>query len=222
MESCEYLYECSYSELIDKLLDDDIIREVDDDNNGYDSPFHTALWDFCRLLRGHPDLRNKSGKEALAIVERRLRDLKRTWFSYGLRSNEDARVEFLDVWDKIRFVPGEPPLLLAFSKARRNPIILPKEFEKTESYKDLLSTAYYLQKAVGDNRRILLPEEKLGELFDCSPMTISRYRDWAKEQGFLIEKTPHSFDRESRKGKATEFVFSFERLAQIQKENSDI
>ena len=60
---------------------------------------------------------------------------------------------------------------------------------------------------MGD-RTILLPVEELARRLGTQPVTISRYRRWAVQDGYLREVKPHEFRGKGKPGKATEFRFN--------------
>jgi len=72
-------------------------------------------------------------------------------------------------------------------------------------YPLFVSVASWLQKDREVGATILLPDEELARLLDVTAATISRYRRWAQEDGYLHEVKPHEF--KGKGGKATEFRF---------------
>jgi hypothetical protein len=63
---------------------------------------------------------------------------------------------------------------------------------------------------MGD-RSIMLPCREVGEALGVQPMTISRYRKWAKEDGFLQEVKEAKFAGKRGAGEVTEFRFDVSR-----------
>jgi hypothetical protein len=105
-------------------------------------------------------------------------------------------------WEKVRFVPGWEPLDQAVEREKMQ--LIPST-ERTEGYQNFVSIAGWLQVTMGD-RNIMLPCEKLAELLNCKPMTISRYRRWAVEDGLMRQVKEHRF-KPGGGGDATEFRF---------------
>ena len=203
--------------------------------------WHTDLFFFAWILRGHQAMAQylERPKEALSLVERHLK----AWSSaaktrkqeppYGFHAGDawddwfgiptaDARAEFVDVWSKSRFLPGHEPLVQASESAKRLRLVLPEDVAakrpiaggRDESdYEFFVSLAGHLQVVVGD-QAIKLPCQKLSELVGVSKMTISRYRRWALEDGFLRLTRPHRF-RAGGQGDATEFRFDVSRWKRL-------
>jgi hypothetical protein len=128
-------------------------------------------------------------------------------------SREDAHAEFYGAWDQVRFLPGRMPLESALEYADRLPLELNAETRegRPEGYQRFISIAGWLQVGMGD-RNILLPVEDLAEALGVQPMTVSRYRKWAEEDGFLKQVKGHVYKGKGRGGKATEFRFKVGRF----------
>ena len=184
----------------------------------------TPVWEFTRMLKGHPDLQDVCAQDALAAVEEVFDYWAKTANkSYPEQPNppwtveavwehefhtaayeciyvEDFRMELLSNWDQVRYIPGWTPLENALSKADEFPLGVGKD-ELTSGYERFVSLAGWLQVTMGD-RAILLPCHKLAEVLGVQPMTISRYRRAAIAQGFLRQVKPHKV-----RARATEFRF---------------
>lgn len=186
---------------------------------GWQSP----LFYLIRLIKAHPQFSKATAQQAIRATEDILRAWRpfipkeRLWmgdWGYWLHlGREDAHAEFLDAWDKVRYLPGSSPLANAYYQAKRFPLRLAADTKqrRTEVYEFFISIAGWLQVAMGD-RNILLPVEELSEILHVEPMTISRYRKWAIEDGFLKEVQPHAFKGKGKGGKATEFRFDVSRV----------
>jgi len=189
-------------------------------NFGEGEEWQSPLFSFVRIVKGHPDLIGLTSKGALQTVERILKGRLTgdPWSRHFYIDREDAQVEFLACWEKIRFVPGWDPLDQAVERSKKMQLI-PKN-ERTDGYQNFVSIAGWLQVTMGD-RNIMLPCEKLGELLNCTQMTISRYRQWAMEDGLLTKMKEHRF-KAGGGGDATEFRFDTSRYdclaAKAQKE----
>ena len=176
-----------------------------DEGEAWQSP----LWSFVRIVKGHPDLIGLRSKAALQAVERILKGRLTgdAWMRHFHLEREDAQVEFMGCWEKIRFVPGWDPLEQAVQRAKQMQLIPPTE--RTDGYVRFVSIAGWLQVTMG-NRNIMLPCEKLSEYLQCKPMTISRYRRWAIEDELLTQVKEHRF-KPGGGGEATEFRFATSR-----------
>jgi hypothetical protein len=181
-------------------------------------PWQSELFYFIRLVKLHPDMARKTARQAMRAVERvmgrwqhagkLIPGFTMTDWKYWLSvDQEDAQTEFLQAWDRVRVLPGHSPLENALERAEREPLELLPELQerRTDGYRDFVSIAGWLQVGVGD-RNILLPVEELAGPLRVKPMTISRWRTWAIEDGYLQAVKP--YERPGKgKGKATEFRF---------------
>src|SRR5262249_13308439 len=132
------------------------------------------------------------------------------WFG---PAQADAHAEFLDTWDKIRYLPGMTPLDGAAEWARRYPLGLAEEngHSWSREYVRFISIAGWLQTSMGD-LPIQLPVQDLAEILGVQKMTVSRYRKWAVADGFLVEVKAHSFHPDAKRNRATDFRFNVERF----------
>lgn len=179
------------------------------DFEGETEEWQSPLFPFVRVVKGHPELIGLRSKTALEIVERTMRGWMGKakgdpWDGYFELEKEDAQVEFMACWEKVRFVPGWEPLNQAIERAKKMQLV-PRN-ERTDGYQNFVSIAGWLQVTMGD-RNIMLPCEKLGEHLGCTPMTISRYRQWAVQDGLLSLVKGHRF-KAGGGGEATEFRFN--------------
>ncbi len=194
----------------------------------------SVLFWFAWIIRGHTDMQRllKSPAKAISKVETVMRGwtqsikARREKPPYGSSSDPwmdwfgvdryDARAEFVDVWQKARFLPGHSPLQQAFDEARRMRLLLSEEMrtiraaapssERDErDYEFFISLAGHLQVAVGD-QPIKLPCDALAVTLGVSKMTISRYRRWAIADKFIAVVKEHTF-RSKGRSDATEFRF---------------
>jgi hypothetical protein len=133
--------------------------------------------------------------------------------SMVIESAEDARIEFLSNWEKVRFPAGCSPLDAAMEQAKARPLTPPTEW--TAGYGLFISLAGHLQAIQGD-RPILLPCRKLGQkkYLGCAAITVSRYRDQAVRDGLLAVTREHSFIR-GKVCEATEFRFDVSRYPSL-------
>jgi hypothetical protein len=112
----------------------------------------------------------------------------------------------------VRYGPGESPLHIAATLAEQCPVSVSEvgEDRRPDAYARFIALAAWLQVAMGD-RPIMLPCEKVGYQLGLSKMTISIYRTWATEDGYLALVKKHS--RANRE--ATEFRFNVGRFDRI-------
>ncbi len=172
--------------------------------------FRTPLWSFTRLLSGHAHLSSMSAQDALYETETQLhRVLHGSWKSLfrDVLSDDDARMEFIDVWDRILYRPGYSPLDKATEMADRIEVIVKNC--PTLGYKRFVAIAAALQQ-IRYGQTILLPCHKLAEKMGCTPMTISRYRQVAIKNGVLQVAKSHRYSKTSPE--ATQFRVNLEIL----------
>ena len=114
----------------------------------------------------------------------------------------------------VRYRPGSDPLhqafvanqmlrLLVSPGTREKRPLEPPEKRSTQDYEFFVGLAGHLQVAMG-LRNILLPCEAVAELMEIDKGTVSRYRRWAVEDGYLVIIKKHKY-RPGGGGKATEF-----------------
>lgn len=188
-------------------------RRLQAPRRGWESP----LWGFLRLAKGHQDLFGAEPERAFRMMTQAMRDwLQQTgraesdpWDTYLGVPRDDAQVETLDAWAKIRNVAGLSPLEQALALATEQPLELPWEYRqgRPDCYARFLSLAGWLQVSHGA-QPILLPVEALGKVLGLQKMNVSRLRTLAVKDGFLREVKGH--DRVRRR--ATEFVFDVSRI----------
>ena len=181
--------------------------------------YRTRLWEFVRMLRGHPELHGLKAREALSAICNAVKqsrgDDEDPWFGY-LKFSEDDEVEFLTTWDKVNFPPGVDLLNEAVERAKLQPLV-PEGFRtrRNAKYEEFISLAGHLQNLLGPQVNICLPCEKIAEILGVNKSMISRYRDLAKMDGYIEEMVPYQWSS-SGNGKATEFQFHTDRFPVLQ------
>ena len=159
-----------------------------------------------RWLRSHPKLIDLGPDEAWKAIAAIVNDwqsekVKDWWGTFFHVSEEDAEVAIKGWWSKVASTPSSDPVEFAYLLADQRPIkFQPETLESRSSkYPVFLSFCYFLQRG-RPKQEIFLPVEKLSALFKVTPKTISRYREWAVEDGHL------KMVRASQPGSATEFT----------------
>jgi hypothetical protein len=171
--------------------------------------WRTPLFEFCRLAKAHASLAGLRAKLAIKRVEAWLRTQRTNWTSFvGIADEDQGRDEFRGTWDKIRCPAGSDPLAAAVEKARKNPITIPEDWRYSNGYVLFVAVAAWLQQAQPD-QPILLPCRKLAKLMGVSAMQISRYREWAVEDGLLIVTKASRYNADKGRGEATEFRLKY-------------
>jgi hypothetical protein len=180
--------------------------------------WESELFHFVRLMKAHPALAGLPPADAFAAIEAALRrthrlGVREVWGAIFGMEREDAQAEVLSCWEKVRWAPGQSPLVNALRLATERPLLLAKDVveRRSDGYPRFIGLAGWLQASVGD-RDILLPTRDVAELLRVTPMTISRYRDWAVEDGYLKLVAPSSFRPVAgARNKATAFRFDTSR-----------
>jgi hypothetical protein len=184
--------------------------------------WHSALFDLVRLVKAHPEMEERDAHYALQRIEAIMRSWPEARGTHDVWKRcadvwaADARAEFYDCWPKIRCLPGRGPLGNAWRRATENPLTLPPEVRRRrgEEFSDFVSLAGWLQVVVGA-QPILLPVEEVGKHLGVQAGTVSRYRRWAVEEGFLREVARAEFKGPGKRGKATEFLFDVARYPEL-------
>ncbi len=164
-----------------------------------DGAWKTPAWDFARFAKAHPQLlRLRSG----VVLSRIYKVLGRQfWINYLEMELDDAEMAFVDCWQRSHTIPGYDALTVALMEADRSPIPTNESESGPLGYRRFLAVARSLQRQNGSSP-ILLPCVRLGDLLNCKPMTISRYRAKAIHDGLLVVSKVHERNRT-----ATEFFF---------------
>jgi hypothetical protein len=173
----------------------------------FDSPestkenWHTRAWDFGRFAKSHPALFNLDTDHALHMVKRTIGG--KFWKEYFDMDLADAEMAFDHVWTTCRTVPGYDPLVIAVLRAKQT--LKMDDGGQPAGYTTFLDVARSLKHQQGDTP-FMLPCHKLAPELECTPITISRYRQRAIREGYLKVVKDHKY-RSSGKGEATEFMF---------------
>lgn len=170
-----------------------------------------------RWVRAHEDLQGKSAPEAWSVLRRAVeRGAKSTdqtpdeWWEWFADVNEDsAEAAFFNWWNKIKSLPTADPVEYAFGLAvestwTTDPTIAASRPKK---YQLFIKFCAHLQFNVGKERAIFLPTRKIGGIFDVTPITISRYCEWAVLDKYLVKVSPGEFHP---KGKSLAASYHFE------------
>lgn len=197
--------------------------------SGAGDEWKTPMFAFCRAVKAHPLLREKSAGQALNIVREFILDtmiderdddfvavymetqniLVPAFKAFHL-TEEDLCIEFYTLWERIRYAEGETPLYCALEMARKYPYRLRKHSRVTAGYDRFISMAAWLQRHNG-TEPIFLPCRLMASVLGCSAITLSRYRELATRAGLLRETRASEFHR-GGESIATEFMFALEKF----------
>jgi len=180
--------------------------------------WRTPCFQLARQLKAHPELGPLPTAKVIEKIERIIREWERAqgfdfWRKCFGVSRDCAHTEILDVWHQIRRLPGKDALANAAEFSRRMPLSRNKEsFEKrgrSKKYCEFLSLCGWLQVTVGPGTPIAIPCRDFGERIGVEPMTISRFRKWALQDGLLMEVEKHKFLGTAAKNRGTSFFFAY-------------
>lgn len=186
-------------------------RIGDQCDSNIDWQLNTPLFRFAHLVWSRSDLKGNAHRPGAVFdeIEKTLKRWSSSWKKqkrkppYGFTGDswedwfgvcrEEAKTEFLDLWPKFRFPAGQSPLDAAVLLARRMLLIPTDDVckkryiearDRPDGYCMFLSVCGHLQAMLG-NRSIFLPQEPLAEALRVQGRTISRWRQWAVEDGLL-------------------------------------
>ncbi|MFY9936156.1 MAG: bifunctional DNA primase/polymerase [Silvibacterium sp.] len=171
------------------------------------SKWMSPLFTFVRLLKGRTELSGMTSFEAVERVEKELAELSPDdpWESL-FEMTSDPRAEFIVDWDQAHSSTNEDALARAWTEAQQSPVTPPRKISK--SYCLFLSLAAALQRTVGMNSSIALPQTRIGEMLGVEQTMVSRYIKIAERNGLLVRTkrcTPHQL--------AAEYVLDLAKLA---------
>lgn len=178
----------------------------------------TQGWRFMRYLKTHQRMRGPMGEwvsaeQAFGEVEAAFKRIGATWEEHLIMNRDDAEAMFLDGWEKIAVVPGLHPLDAAWIALAGDQVVFKPGTLKRESmaYRSFLGVAYHLHRMLNGGPIILPTRGRLPQLLEVQPMTVSRFRQWAVEEGILTEV------REANKNekRAAWFMLNAERWREV-------
>jgi len=197
-----------------------------------ETPFkRETLWDFVRCMTGHKELMDGTAMAAWKRVDAEVRKWRsasairtmgvsmQTFDDWGYWFGIDrvaAQAYFLKAWESVRYRPGHSPLDNAVAHAKKCGVTLSDSVraKRPEEYATFIAIAAWLQVAMGDTT-ILLPCQKVGDLMGMTKMTISIYRRWAVDDGYLVITKAHNRGA----GESTEFRFNLSRFKGIEEKS---
>jgi len=162
----------------------------------YGDGWKSETWEFVRLMKRHPLLRNLNGSQAANLIP---------WHVTGF--DEDEQFQIVDEWDEVRYVAGEGPLNKALLLAVDFPV--PRKSNLTRRfnrYADFLSFAGWLQMVLGNDAAIYLPQRKVAGIFGCDRSMVYNLTREAIKEGYLTVVAPHT------KREATRYKFHLDKF----------
>lgn len=179
--------------------------------------WQTPMLSFVRWAKSHPDMAAQAATGAWGLVASVVKRWKGAgpdyWWSrhFGV-TEEDAEVQFLHWWTRVRSLPTADPLEYALALADECPLRLRAEVAaraRSKNYPRFVGLCGYLQRNVGSRRPIFFDGARAGELLGVTKMSVSRYCGWAVEDAYLVKV------RESSPGRCAEYKFDLSRFAHL-------
>lgn len=173
-------------------------------------PYRTEIWTFTRNIKSScsPDSNpDKIFDEVDSLIEK-----CGGWEQVaGKLDDEEIYLEFISNWREIKYRTDESILYRVYLEAKLAPLSHEcyAQNARLGGYAEFISLAGWLQKAVG-NCPIMLPVERVGELLDKDPKSITRYRQKAFADGFLFLVSRHLPGR-----LATKFRFDVDQFPEL-------
>jgi len=188
------------------------LKHVLGELEAYDEIYPPAFFVFVRMCKGYwPE-----GKKADAAFDEVAPIVKKLggWppsFGNEEIDGEEAYAEFVTLWDKVRYRPDETPLTNAAVKAKAYPLgtLRSTKDRPLPGYDRFVSLAGWLQVSMGD-KPIMLPCRACAEILHTTARTVSSWRQWAVEDGFLKIQQEHRY-HPGGESEATVFRFAVNR-----------
>lgn len=177
----------------------------------FDVPAWQALFNFVRIVKSHFPAKT-TAERAFDEIDPIIQSAG-GWKEYfeTIEDADQALMQFVGTWPKIRFCPGMSPFENAFATAKFHKIRTERGRRRKElaKYDAFVSLAGCLQVTMGNNP-ILLPCDTIAKLLTVTPKTVSFWREWAITDGYLVIVKRHQFATNGI-GRATTFLFDTRR-----------
>lgn len=132
-------------------------------------------------------------------------------FDFG---EEDAAVEFVECWPKVKVKAGDGWIEAALTHAKEHPLDFSGLSKmRTDGYQRFIETCYWMQADRGETP-LFIPLREWADSLKVSQGAIIRYRQWGQEDGFLTLVKRHA--RAERK--ADEFRFNMGTIGPLTQE----
>jgi hypothetical protein len=174
--------------------------------------WHSPVWWFCWVAKGHPDLNDLDGDQALDFIEHILKTRVSGYLDVWCEAIGVVREEVLDAfpttWDEVRVPPGSSRLRVAERLATECPLIREGNIRKSRSarYLRLLNVCAWL--AFMQEGRFFLARRTVAEALGCNDRHAGRVIDLAIRDGFVHRA--HRYRPIERK--ADEYRFNLDLL----------
>jgi len=168
------------------------------------------MFAFARTVRSHPLLgrldKYEASEKVIETLTKHFRELTRSckdknqaWsLLFAAFKCDDPQSEFIAAWSKVRVPIGEGAVPTALAEAERSPFYPARDCGRKYSY--FVSIAVHLQLS-RPGVTVCLPVSKIAAMLGVDGQTVSRYRQFAEEEGILEMFAPHEYSAR----KATEF-----------------
>lgn len=196
-----YPYSISFSEFV---------RYCVVEKHPRDQPrWREPLFDVARALRLWCD-EQTTNTDVFNALEAEINARHGGWMKALTIDAETAYSQFMALWSKIQYLPGETPIEQAVELARLYPFTTARHNKPrpTPKYNHFITVAGWLQHVMRD-KPILLPCKKLAPILETDGNMISTWRKMAIEDGYLVEEKAFAYRKQGIGTRATEFRFVF-------------
>jgi len=153
-------------------------KRIDPDSEHWQMIFH-----FVRRLLALPGAQEAEQSKLLLALDAFVNTLDSIGYPYGKDYKQEYFIDFLTLFDKVKYAEGDGPLEWAFKEAKVRPIV--PEPSLGSDYQTVAGLAFYLQQLMGEEP-ILLPVQKIGTLLGKTPRHVSNLIHLLVRNGFLV------------------------------------
>jgi len=156
----------------------ELAERIDPDTEHWQMVFH-----FVRRLLALPGAREAEQSMLLLALDAFVNTLESVGYPFGKDYIEEYYIDFLTLFDKVKYAEGEGPLEWAFKQAKVRPIV--PEPSLGSDYQTVAGLAFYLQQLVGEEP-ILLPVQKIATLLGKTARHVSNLIHLLVRNGLLV------------------------------------
>ena len=143
----------------------ELAERIDPDTEHWQMVFH-----FVRRLLALPGAREAERSRLFLALKAFVNTLESVGYPFGNDNMEEYCIDFLTLFDKVKYAEGEGPLEWAFKQAKVRHIV--PESHLGPDYQIVADLAFYLQQVKGEEP-ILLPVQKISTLLGKTPRHVS-------------------------------------------------
>jgi len=156
----------------------ELAKRIDPDREHWKMVFQ-----FVRRLLALPGAREAEQSMLRLALDAFVRTLDSVGYPFGKDYMEEYYIDFITMFDKVKYAEGEGPLEWAFYQAKNRPIV--PQPSLGSDYQTVAGLAFYLQQSVGEEP-ILLPVQKIATLIDKTARHVTNLIHLLVRNGFLV------------------------------------